>query len=385
VLGPSVYSSKALKRQRALTLAVLALAACGRHHAAPRAPLFPLSPAWKTPVGDLVVPPLAADGRRVYVATRDGSVQALDLATGAVVWKAEGLAGRLTAGEGTLLVRRDDGAVWSLQPRSGTVRWKADTAVTGPLPAVLDGQRALVAGGGLAALDLASGQLTWKESAPSEVTTSPVVAGARLIVGEADGTLRCRDRASGVSLWTYRTARALAAPPLVDQARRRVYLGTTDKRILELTLDRGRPGWRWTVGADIQAAGLLLPGRVVFASFEAVLYALLPGGNLAWRAPLPSRPLSGPLLVQGYVVVACLENELVGFSPDTGKAAGSLRTGAEIRTPPLVAGRTIVIGLRDRSVVSYALPESPAAAPREAPSPATPPAALPVAPPGPGR
>lgn len=336
-------------------------------------------------MGDFVVPPLAADGRRVYVATRDGAVQALDLATGAIVWKVEGLVGRLTAGDGTLLVRRDDGAVWSLQPRSGAVRWTADTGVTGQLPAVLDSQRAFVAGGGLAALDLASGQVAWKESAPSEVTTPPVAAGTRLIVGEADGTLRCRDRASGVSLWTFRTARALAAPPLVDEQRRRVYLGTTDKRILELSLDRGRPGWRWTVGADIQAAGLLLPGRVVFASFDAVLYALQRGGNLAWRAALPSRPLSAPLLVEGHIVVACLENELVGFSPDTGAAAGSLRTAAGIRTPPLAAGRSIVIALRDRSVVSYALPEVPGAAPPEAAPPTAPPAAPSVAPPGPGR
>jgi outer membrane protein assembly factor BamB len=369
-----------LKRLPLLALAALSLAECAGHRLAPRPPLFPLTPAWKTPLSDFILSPLAADSRRVYVATRDGAVQALDQTSGAALWKVDGISGRLTAGDGTLLVRGTEGTVWSLQPRNGGLRWKSDTGVPGELPAVLDGERALVAGRGLVALDLAGGKALWTQAAPTDVTSPPVVTGARLLVGEADGTLRCRDRATGVSLWTYRTKGPLFAPPLVDEPRRRLYLGTTDRRILELSLDRGRPGWRWSVGADIRSPGLLTPDRVLYASFDAVIYCLHRGGNLAWRAPLPSRPLSGPLLVEGYVLVACFENELVGFAPDTGARAGSLRVvisepqgtaGSEIRTPPIVSGKSIFIGLRDRSVVSYALPAPTVSEPPGTESPGT--------------
>jgi outer membrane protein assembly factor BamB len=381
-----------LKQLPPLALAAVAFAACGGRRVAPP-PLFPLSPAWKAVVPDFILPPLAADARRAYVATRDGAVQALDQDSGAVLWRVDGVSGRLTAGDGMLLVRGADGTVWSLHPRSGGVRWKADSTVAGELPVILDSGRALVAGRGLAALDLASGTLVWNERSPADVTAPPVVAGARLLVGEADGTLRCRDRATGVSLWTYRAKGPLVAPPLVDERRRSVYLGTTDRRIQQLSLDHGRAGWRWSVGADIRSAGLLLEGRVLFACFDAVLYALHPGGNLAWRAPLPSRPLSGPLLVGGYVLVACLENDLVGYARDTGTRAGSLRTGAEIRTPPILSGRSILVGLRDRSVVAYKMAGGPAARP-DRDSPAAPPVekppdasprGSPVEPPGPGR
>jgi outer membrane protein assembly factor BamB len=355
--------------------------------------------AWETVLPDLILPPLAADGRRVYAATRDGALQALDQASGAVIWRVEGVSGRPAAAEGTLLVRSAEGTVWSLQPRSGSVRWKTDTAVTGELAPVLDGERVLVAGHGLAALELASGRLLWSESAPADVRAPPVVAGARLLVGEADGTLRCRDRATGVSLWTHLAKGPIVAPPLVDERRRRIYLGTTDREILELGLDRGQAGWRWRVGADIRSPGLLLEDHILFASFDAVLYALRRGGNLAWRAPLPSRPLSGPLLVEGYVLVACFENDLVGFTLATGGRAGSLRVGAgkEIAAAPIVAGRTILIALRDRSLVAYTLPalpsrtpaagETPAPPPAEAPSrpPETPETKPPVEPPGPRR
>lgn len=344
-----------------LALTGVLLVSCGGARPAPRPPLFPLAPSWKTLVGDFVAPPLAADASRVFVATRDGVVRALDGATGAVLWKAEGLSGRLSAQAGALLVRGEGGRLTSLQPRLGTVRWTLETGVAGSLPAVLDTDRALVAGKGLASVDLASGRVLWTDASGPGVTAPPVRAANRILTGEADGALRCRDRESGRVEWQLVTKRPLLAPPLVDEARRRLYLGTADRRVLEVNLDNGDAGWRWTVGADIADAGLLLPGRVLFASFDAVLYALRPGGNLAWRGGLPSRPLAGPLLVAGYVVVPCLENELVAFAPDTGARLGTLRTAAEIRTPPLVLGTLIVVGLRDRSVMAYALPGAPAA------------------------
>ena len=117
-------------------------------------------------------------------------------------------------------------------------------------------------------------------------------AGSRLLAGERDGTLRCRDRADRPVAVGRSDRPALLAPPLVDEARRRLYLGTTDKRILELSLDKGERGWAWRVGADIAHPGLLLPGQVLFASHDAVLYSLRRGGNLNWRGALPSRPLS---------------------------------------------------------------------------------------------
>ena len=107
----------------------------------------------------------------------------------------------------------------------------------------------------------------------------------------------------------------------------------------EVNLDNGDRGWRWKVGADIEAPGLLLPDRVFFASFDAVLYGLQRGGNLAWRSALPSRPLSGPLLLDDRIVIACHENEILGFELTEGRSLGSLHTAAEIRTAPLIAGR----------------------------------------------
>ena len=65
---------------------------------------------------------------------------------------------------------------------------------------------------------------------------------------------------------------------------------------------------------------------MLFAAYDAVLYALERGGNLAWRGALPSRPLAAPLVVEGRVVVACLENQLVAFDAESGAKAGGFTT-----------------------------------------------------------
>lgn len=332
-----------------------------------------MAPVWRVEVADYVVPPLAADGRRLYVATRDGRVTAFDQASGTAQWTVEDRPGRLSAVRGRLVLRESDGTVWSLRPRDGTPRWTTETGIVGDLPAVLDGDRLYVAGKGLAALDVETGRELWRQGTVSEVTAPPVATTARLLTGEADGTLYCRDRATGIPLWAHRTAGPLVAPPLVDEKRRRVYLGTTERLIRELKLDKGQKGWAWRVGADIQSPGLLLPDQVLFASFDAVLYGLTRGGNLAWRTPLPSRPLSGPLLVEGHIVIACHENEILGFFLDTGESAGTLRTDAQIRTPPLVEGGRIFVGLRNRSVVAFSLPSDPPPGPLPTPPPDAPP------------
>jgi outer membrane protein assembly factor BamB len=331
----------------------------------PRPPIFPPVATWKTLVAEPVVAPLAADSRRIYVATRDGAVRALDPKTGEVLWRVEGVAGRLSAAEGTLLVRDEAGVVTSLRPRDGGVRWRVETGIAGTLPVVLDGDRGLVAGSGLGAVALENGAPVWTDRSGPETTAPPVAGTARLLTGEQDGTLRCRDRATGTSLWTLRTREALLAPPLVDEGRKRVYLGTTDRRILEASLDKGALGWHWRIGADVAHAGLMVHERVLFASYDAVLYAFERGGNLAWRGALPSRPLSSPLVVEGRVVVACLENLLVAFDALTGAKAGTFATPAEIRTPPILAGGLVVLGLRDRSVIAYALAS---AAPKPTPA-----------------
>ena len=347
-------------RRPAIALVALAsFAQCARSHLAPPA-LFPMKTSWITAVPDAIDSPLGTDGVRVFAALRGGSVAALDLA-GTIAWRREGPAGRLAARPGLLIVHEREGGVRSLEPDSGAVRWTAETPVGGAQPPTIDRDLVLVVGQGAAALETATGRVVWTASDGADAAAPAVASGGLLLVAETDGTLRCRDRATGRSLWAYHTSGALLAPPLVD-ASGRVLLGTTDGRFIALNL-KGKQLWRWKVGADVGSQAIVINDRVLFASFEAVLYSLnVHNGSMGWRYSLSSRPLSGPVEVGDAVLVVCQDRDLMGFDGRLGLKLGSFTAPAEIGTPPIVVGDRAFLGLRDRSVIALKLDMSPSRA-----------------------
>jgi outer membrane protein assembly factor BamB len=343
-------------------LLVSAVLLSGCRHAPPAVPkpLFPMLAAWTTPLPATVEGPLASDGSAVYVATRDGAVRSLEASSGRVRWTVEGRPGVVGVGDGLLVVRHPDGTIWGMGPGRGTDRWKAASGVAGSLPPVIYKDAVVVAGTGLAVLESATGRERWSapEARPSAL---PVAWGQWLLVGEADGALRCRDLATGAVLWSYKTAQALAAPPVVDPDGR-VLLGTTDRRFLALELDdKGDEDWRWKLGGDVQTAPVVFGPHVLFTNHEDVLYALRRrNGHLAWRAALPSRPLSGPLPYGDGILVACFgsrpgETFLIGFDARTGRRLGDLKAPGEVRTPPIIVGDLVVMALRERAVSALRL------------------------------
>lgn len=334
--------------------------------------------AWKAVAEGGLLPPLVADGERLFCARVDGSVEALALDGGRSLWRTSPGDGWLSAASGALVLRGDDGTVRRLDPTTGATLWTAASAIAGRAPAAIDGDLILVGGAGLAAIAIADGRLLWRATDGADTTTAPVAAGARLYVGEEDGTLRCRDRATGVTRWTLATGSALRAPVLLQDDR--LLVGTSDGRFIAVSPDKGTVRWRWRVGADVADVAVAFAKDVVlFTTYENVLYALdRDNGHLRWRAPLPSRPVSSPLLVGNAAVVACEEVEVVAFDARTGRRLGAATMPAEIRTPPLFARDRLYLGLRDHSVLAYNLDLTPSKevklppGPRPTPKPVVP-------------
>jgi outer membrane protein assembly factor BamB len=341
--------------------ALLAAAPVGcTHKLTPPPALFPVTTAWKATLSALIDPPLGSDDTRLFVATRDGNVQAFRLADGKLLWTTGTGAGQIGVGPGIIVLRADDGRVSRLDPETGKLSWQAESGIAGRIPPLIDGGLVLVGGAGLAALSSVDGHKLWTATDGADVTAPPVASGARLFVGEEDGTLRCRDRATGASLWTFKTRSALSAPVVIDDGPRALF-GTSEGHFVAVSAEKGKRQWQWKIGAAVQQRAALLKDTVLFASFEDVLYSLdRRNGHMRWRVVLPSRPLSSPILTGAAVVVACHDDNVVGFDARSGRRLGALITPAEIRTPPIVVADRLYIGLRDRSVVALALDQTPA-------------------------
>jgi outer membrane protein assembly factor BamB len=356
-----VVESCSLKtRALAAFLLLATLPACARRVVPPTS-LFPLAQAWRTPVATGVDGALAADAERVYFASA-GAVHAWRLADGAPAWTAENRAGLLTASTDLLVVREPGGTVWGLDPRTGSARWKVASGIAGTVPAVVDGDRVLVAGDGIALLEASGGRAVWTAAGEPKVSAPPTVSGPLVITGESDGTVRARDAVSGTSRWTHATGGGALSAAALDDAGKRLFVGTAARGFIALHADKGTRDWRWKVGADVPVAATFADRLVLFASNEAVLYGMHRGGNLSWRAALPSRPRGAPLVFGTSVLVAChglrpSESLLVGFDARDGRRLGDLKTPAELKTAPVVSGRTLVAALRDGTVAAWRLPQ----------------------------
>jgi outer membrane protein assembly factor BamB len=361
-MPPAVHGSLARLKPRWVLFTCIASAACASRAPVPVRAIFPIATNWTVSVGeDPIEGPLASDGGRVFVATQGGQVSGLDRFTGKALWRVAGRPGPLAFGGGVLALREADGTVWSMNPDDGSARWKVESGIKGLLPPLVTGERIVVAGEGLAVLDAASGRLTWS-AMEARAATAPALSATSVVLGEADGHLRGRDLATGRVLWSHPTTRALQAAPVADDGGR-ILVGTTDRRFVSLEGATGEARWTWRLGADVQHAATVFERLVLFATNEDVLYALDRGnGHLAWRAPLPSRPLSGPVLFGDAVLVACHgarpgETFLIGFDARTGLRQGDFKVPGEARTPPLLVEDRVYVGMRDRahSVVSLQL------------------------------
>lgn len=346
--------------------------ACARARPTRPVPLVPARNRWVTPIAAGIDGALATDDERIFASTREGLL-ALHRLSGSVAWKRPGLVGALTARPGLLIVRSGKGTVWAVDPATQETRWSAETGCAGPLPAVFDGDRVLIVGATLVVLDVETGRPLRTTTLPAPAMTAPVVAPGCLLIGESDNALRCHDLTDGSARWSFPLRQPLLAPPATD-ADGHVFVGTADRRMLALKLTTGQQQWRWKLGAAVPQAPTVWGPYVLIATNEAVVYAFDRGnGHLAWRAPLPSRPLSRPLVVDDQVLVACHEHDLVGMDVNTGRARARSEASvvrldpaagkSEIRTPPLLVERMVYVAVRNPWAVLALEPGLPQAFP----------------------
>ena len=290
---------------------------------------------WRVSAGGPVVsaPVLIGDGAIVAIGSDDGTVFGLDVATGQGHWTytaGGAIEARVVAADGTLYVASRDGTLAAVDPSEceGTCEASWETKVGGLLrqaPAIGDGRAFVVDDGGyLVALDAATGRRLWSTTQPSYAGT-PALVGEALIVSRKDGDVAWLDR-GGVEQKRWASADAMGPVDLRSQLAHGPSIG-------------GGALWLADDGAVVRRLG---PG----ALGEAV--ALRP--TLARRATAP--PFDGGLLIytpveyQGAAMVLNSSRNVHLLDPATGRGARlATAPGDSIVWPtdPVVAGDTLLV------------------------------------------
>lgn len=316
---------------------------------------------WNSQVDSLSFPPsIVARGEQFVVAGGDGTVLALQAATGAVVWRSEAL-GKLAAGVGS------DGRFAAVVTRNNEL-------------VVVD-----------------AGKTLWKRSLTAPVFTAPLVAGERVFVLTVDRAVLAFDALDGRRLWEQRRPGeplTLSQPGVIAAYKDTLVVGQ-GPRLAGIDPLRGTLRWEANVAnprgtneverlADL-VSPLLRQGDTLCArAFQSAVGCVnaergsmlwsrnnagalgiggdaelvvgadasdritawkIGNGDTVWTAEqFLNRKLSAPLVVGSTVVLGDFEGYVHFLARDSGKTQLRLATdGSPIVSAPVAIGNTILV------------------------------------------
>jgi outer membrane protein assembly factor BamB len=176
----------------------------------------------------------------------------------------------------------------------------------------------------------------------------------RVLVGARDVKLYCFDPNLADTLWvadltTYGSNIYYSTPALDDSGN--TYI-TTSRRLVKVSSD-GAVLWSWPSGNSLSISHSPVigqDGKIYFACYSDSLYALTPGGTLAWARSLGASVNSTPAVgLDGRIYVGTtrdtLNMKLLCFNPDsTLHWSFDLAAEAEFASPAIGPDSTIYIG-----------------------------------------
>jgi outer membrane protein assembly factor BamB len=279
-----------------------------------------LKKRWEMPVGAGHASPVVS-GDKVVVMARQGDqeiVRALDLASGAEIWRAA-------------------------YPALFTVNPAARSHGPGPksTPAVAGG-RAFTLGisGILSAFDLADGKLLWRLPAPDAqpdygAATSPLIDGTSVIVhvgGSQNGALTSFESATGKPRWEWKgDGPGYGSPIIATFGGVRQVIAQTQKLLAGLDASTGTPLWQMPFATDfdqnaftpVAFQDLLIVGGIDWP-LTAIRLKLVDGkwiGETAWTNSQTPMFMSSPVVVGGtiYGLATRSRGQFVAIDAASGK------------------------------------------------------------------
>lgn len=307
---------------------------------------FTPSQEWSASVGDGVghyfsklTPEYAYD--KVFVASRDGMLKALDPETGKEIWKTDlekdviaRISGGLTAGYGKVFLGSENGEMIAVDEETGEELWRV--SVNGEVLAAPATENNMVlvhtSRGMMVALDQATGEEKWTISTEVPSLTlrgdsAPVTVSGGVFWGTANGRLAAAIVDRGQLIWQQPVGTPKGATEidrLVDVDSSPVVLGGTlytvgvNGQLIAIDLRSGKPIWKRNYSSAIDLAS---DGSRLFVVTDNDHLAAVDArsGTEIWSTSLlENRLLTAPAIINGYVVVGDTEGYLHWLDRATG-------------------------------------------------------------------
>lgn len=284
----------------------------------------PFRVVWSKGLGALIeFPAVVADGV-AYIGNARGSIRALSMSDGSLVWRHDIPNGKLASSPAIvgkeLLVHGMDGHVWALARSDGHLLWHL--TVGSPIessPVVVDGLDVFGAWNGtITALDVRTHRVRWRRYDGCKITSSAAVSGGTVYLGDYCGRLVALRLSNGALRFSRSVGGRVYGTPAI--AGGRVFVPSSTAGTLTAFTTAGSLLWRRSTGAYVYSSPAAANGRVFFGSYNGLLYALSARSGRTLWARSAGGPISGAVVVvDGVAYAGSFAHRIVGADARSGK------------------------------------------------------------------
>ena len=318
----------------------------------------------------------AGDGNRVYAASYDGIVSALNPANGDRIWRVETgtiLSAGPGVGEGLVVVAGYDGDLIALRADDGAIAWHINTSGESLARPIITDESVVVytIDGRLRVYSTFDGSERWalEQTLPALTqrgSSTPIVVGTSVIAGFDNGRLVAIDLLDGAQEWE-----AILTPPsgrsdldrLADvdgslaAVGQDVYAAGYNGRIAALAAESGQVLWAREISSP---AGVAADWNNIYTiGNEGQVIALLRrNGDDVWRQEsLLRREPTPPVAFSTAVVVGDFEGYVHFFSNFDGRPVARERVGkGMISGAPVVVGDKLLVQSESGVLTAFTVP-----------------------------
>jgi outer membrane protein assembly factor BamB len=311
---------------------------------------------WAVELGSDVESTAAIADGVVYVATFDGQLHAVDLASGKKLWSYRAtedvqIQSSPAVLDGTVYFGDGAGVFHAVDAKSGERRWSFETLGEIISSATFWGD--LVIFGSydqfLYALRREDGSVAWKVETGGYVHATPAIYRDMTTVSGCDGLLWLIRLSDGSVVERIELGGQAGSTPAVRGDR--AYVGTFENEVLGLDLAARKVLWRYEHPQrkfPYYASAAVVEDAVLIGGRDKILRALDPeSGKTKWERNLGSRVDSSAVVVGDRAFVGTKDGDMLAVSVATGETVWQYETGSGIVSSAAIASGKLVIGSLD--------------------------------------
>jgi outer membrane protein assembly factor BamB len=318
-----------------------------------------------------------SDGNRIYAASQDGNVFALDPETGRERWKTKldlPLSAGPAANEGSIVVASKDGYVIVLDAATGVEQWRTFIAGEALARPLIQGDTIVVQtiDSRLRAFSRFDGRQRWAiEQTPPVLTmrgaASPLLVGSLVIAGFDNGRLLAVDVNTGDIEWESMLAMPTGRSDLdrlsdingaIAVVGQDLYAAGYQGRIAALAAESGQVLWSKEISSQV---GVAADWNSVYTTRDngEIIALSRSDGSESWRSDdLLRRDPTLPVPFYTTAVVGDFEGYLHFFSNLDGAAVARVRFGKHaITSDPLVVANRLFVQSDNGSLAAFEVVE----------------------------